>query len=304
MEKSNKVLVVVLVLVGLFVVSLMIAGISYLFGSKDYTAASSVAIIPVKGTIYSTSSTGFFATEAANSEDIVKMIEKAKKDPRIKAVVFEINSPGGSAVASDEIGTAIKELGKPTVAWIREYGASGGYWVASAADYIVANRMSMTGSIGVIGSFLEYPDLITRFNITYNRLVGGQYKDVGVPYRKLQPEEKDILQEKIDLIYDYFVEEVSNNRNISLEKTREMATGMVYLGSEAKDLGLVDELGGMKEVEGYLKKRLKLDKISFVSYEKKKTLLDVLMGVSNQFSFNLGRGFASSLIQEKPIIQI
>src|SRR3989338_6818866 len=106
-------------------------------------------------------SSSFFESATASSETI-KFIEKADKNPSIKAIILEINSPGGSAVASEEIANAVKKTNKTTVAWIREIGTSGAYWIASSSDHIVASRMSVTGSIGVIASYLEFEGLVDR----------------------------------------------------------------------------------------------------------------------------------------------
>ena len=107
---------------------------------------------------------------------------------------MEINSPGGSAVASDEIATAVKNAKKPVISLIREVGASGGYWVASASDYIIANRMSITGSIGVISSYLEFSGLMEKYGVGYERLVAGENKDLLTPYKKLEADQKALVQ--------------------------------------------------------------------------------------------------------------
>jgi len=146
-----------------------------------------VALIPISGVIMTEESGSYFSSEIASSSEIVKSLHEAEESSQIKAIVLEINSPGGSAVASDEIGSAVKKakLKKPVVAVIRDAGASGGYWVASAADYIVANRMSITGSIGVLSSYLEFSGLMEQYGVTYEKLTAGKYKDMGNPFEKL-----------------------------------------------------------------------------------------------------------------------
>src|SRR3990167_6506295 len=155
------------VLVVVLLLSVAASFVSSFFTTfSESIESGNVALIKIYGPITTTDS-GSFASSATSSTDIVELIEKAEKNDEIKAIVFEINSPGGSPVASDEIGRAVKDAQKPTVAWIREVGASGGYWIASASDHIIANRMSLTGSIGVIGSYLEFAELLDRYNVTY-----------------------------------------------------------------------------------------------------------------------------------------
>ncbi|MBI2130309.1 S49 family peptidase, partial [Candidatus Woesearchaeota archaeon] len=149
----------------------------------------------------------------------------------------------GSPVASEEIANAIKKTNKTSVAWIREIGTSGAYWVASSTDYIIASRVSITGSIGVIASYTEFSGIMKDYNLTYRRLISGKYKDIGDPFKELVPEEQEILQSYLDSIRDYFVEEVAKNRNMKKQEVEKAANGLFYLGGEAKKLGLIDEIG-------------------------------------------------------------
>jgi protease-4 len=196
-------------------------------------------------------------------------------------------------VASDESATAIKQAEKPVIALIREAGASGGYWVASAADYIIANRMSITGSIGVLSSYLEFSGLMDKYGVSYERLVAGKYKDIGSPFAPLSEEERRILQGKLDKIHDFFIEEIAANRKLESSKVRELATGEFFLGVEALELGLVDELGEISTVEEYLKQTYGLTTVDYVLYEKKAGLLDLLSSVAADFSFSLGQGMGA-----------
>ena len=184
----------------------------------------------------------------------------------IKAILFEINSPGGTAVASEEIVNAVKKSKKYKVAWIRDQGASGAYWIASAADKIVASPLSITGSIGVLGSYLEFSGLLTRYNITYERMVGGKYKDLGTPYRELTDEERILFQRSIDELHDYFMQDVAKNRDIPENKIREIATGMFYTGKQAKELNLVDVLGGKEEALMLMLLNIKRKKVFLAHY--------------------------------------
>jgi len=183
------------------------------------------------------------------------------------------------------------------VALIREVGASGGYWVASAADHIIANRMSITGSIGVISSYLEFSGLMEEYGVGYEQLTAGKYKDMGVPYRKLQDEEKSIFQSKLNTIHRFFKEEIAENRKLSEEAVEQLATGEFFLGVEAFSLGLVDELGDKTAVEEYLKTVHGLESVDYVEYRREVGFFELFTGVFSGFSFSMGEGFASLLLR-------
>lgn len=262
----------------------------------DNIYGGNVAYIPVKGVIMvENGGGGLLGGEVASSERIVDYIEEAAEDPYVEAILFDINSPGGSAVASDEIGQAIKRVDKPTIALVREVGASGGYWIASSTDHIVVNRMSIVGSIGVISSYLEFSRLLENYNITYQRMVAGKYKDMGTPFKELEDEEQEILQAKIDKIHDFFIDEISANRGIERSKVVEIATGEFFLGVEALELGLADELGGHEEAEKYLKEKLGLEYVEYVYYRSKPSLLEALSEITSPFFYYVGMGMGDTL---------
>ncbi len=290
--QKKRLKTVLIILIIFFLVSFFFSGLFSLFISKE--PIGNIALIPIKGIIYVDGGNSF-GEITTSSTSFIEQIEKADKNPSIKAIVLDINSPGGSAVASKEIADKIKQANKTTVAVIREVGASGGYWAASAADYIIANEMSITGSIGVIGSYIEFAGLLERYNMTYQRLVGGKYKDIGVPFKQLQPDEESILQSKINKIHDIFIRSIAENRDISYQKAKSISTGEFYLGVEALELDLVDKLGDKDTAEEWLKKELNLTEIEFAEYKKEKTFLDLLMGVISPQSFMIGKGIGSEL---------
>ncbi|MBI2542503.1 signal peptide peptidase SppA [Candidatus Woesearchaeota archaeon] len=288
----------IFVLLLLSILGFMAAGILSLFvGVNVNSLGGNVALIPIGGVIVGTDDSGFLFESVTASPDAIELIEKADKNPGIKAIVLEINSPGGSAVASEEIANAVRKTNKTTVAWIREVGASGAYWIASASDHIVANKVSITGSIGVIASYLEFPGLLEDYNVTYRRLVSGKYKDMGSPFKEMTDEEKAIFQQNLDLIRDYFVSEVAKNRNLSKKDVDKVANGLFYLGIQAKELGLVDEVGGKDEVIAYVEKKEGI-KAEIVEYKKEKGLLEILGEIFSRQSFFVGRGIGSSLLDK------
>tara|TARA_Y100000310_G_scaffold305823_1_gene346414 strand:+ start:806 stop:1729 length:924 start_codon:yes stop_codon:yes gene_type:complete len=283
-------------IIALLVALWLISFVMSMFITSDLQITSgNVLVIPIKGVILG-DDPGGFGSNALSSSQVVSDIEAAAEDDDIKAIVFEINSPGGSAVASDEIAQAVIALDKPTVSYIREVGASGAYWVAASTDKIFVNRMSITGSIGVIASYLQFSDLLDEHGVTYERMVAGKYKDMGTPFKDLSDTERLIFQQTLDQIHKEFVKGVAENRNLSVEKVTELATGQVYLGSRALGLGLVDEIGGKNEVHAYLEKELNMT-VEFFEWERKESILDLLSQISGGGSYQVGRGIGDSLVK-------
>jgi len=256
-----------------------------------------VAVIPIEGMI-TTTSQGL--TPSVKSSTIVKLIEKADENDDIKAILLEINSPGGTPVATDEIASAVKSANKTTIAVIRESGTSGAFWVSTAADRIFANRMSMTGSIGVQASKLEFGGLITDYNVTYRRLVAGRLKDAGSRFREMTGEERQLYQNILDKLHTDFITAVAENRNLPEEFVRGLATGFVFTGSEAKELGLIDELGGKKEALEYIEKTLKIE-AEPVMYKERKTFFSSLSSVAAEGFYSMGQGIGSVFTTETQI---
>jgi len=154
--------------------------------------------------------------------------------------------------------------------------------------------MSVTGSIGVIASYLGFSGFLEDHNVTYERLVSGSLKDIGSPFKEMTPEERALFQKSLDGIHDYFIEEVAKNRNLKKRDVEKIATGIFYIGTEAKDLGLVDELGGRDEVIAYVEEQIGED-ADFVTYEKKKGFFESLSKIFNENSFYIGKGIGNSL---------
>lgn len=297
---SSKIWIIVLILFGLFIISIFTAMIFSLalFGTS-LPATGNVALVPIVGEITTDGSETVWGETTTSSTDVVAFIEEIEEDDSIKAILFEIDSPGGSAVASKEIVDAIKAAKKPKVAVIRELGASGAYWAASAADHIIADELSITGSIGVLSSYLEFSGLMERYGVKYQEITGGKYKDTGSPFKNLTDEERAILQQKIDKIHRIFIDSVAQNRNLSRGQVLKAADGMFLLGIEAKELGLVDEIGNKKTAEAWIKQKTNLTEISYVEYKYEPTLLEALAKLKNQNSFFIGKGIASYFAEQK-----
>lgn len=281
----------------LFVVSWLLSGVLPAFFNTSLSSGN-VALIPIKGTIVSEQTGSFIGQKETIASETIDAIKKANENTNIKAILFEINSPGGSAIASSSIASTIKNLNKPSISLITEIGTSGAYWIASATDMIFADRMSITGSIGVIGSYLEFVKLLERYNITYQRLVSGRYKDIGSPFKELDFDEKIIMQSALQKIHIYFVEEVASNRNLSIEFVDSISNGLFYLGEESKEFGLIDILGNKEDVIKYLEKELNIT-VELAKYEKKRTLTELLSQTLSEKFFYIGKGMASSILAKE-----
>ena len=202
-----------------------------------------VAIIEINGPITNGRAPLTSFSEVAAADDIIDMLADARRDSSIKAVVLRINSPGGGVVPSDRIYQAVQEMHKPVVVVMEDLAASGGYYIAAGADYIIANPATLTGSIGVISTFPEASQLFDKLGVHFTVVKSGEVKDFGSPYRPMTPEEKAYWQRVINEAYDRFVQVVAEGRGMSEEEVRKLADGRVYTGQQALQLGLVDALG-------------------------------------------------------------
>ncbi len=297
---------VITVLLGLW---LLAFAISYLLSGKPTSVVGEdkIVLIPISGVISTDGSSGMpFGGEGVTSTQIVDYLQQAKSDDSIKGVILEINSGGGTVVATKEVEYAVKEVRKkkPVVAWIREAGASGAYWIASASNKIVADQMSITGSIGVTSSYLEFSGLMQKYGIGYEELKAGKYKETGSPFKELNNEERKILQDKLDMIHKYFIDAVAENRNVPREKVEKLSTGIYYLGQEFYDEGLIDYLGGKELAVNVTEELAGIKEAKLVKFEKKKGLLDVLSKLSAETFYYMGRGIGVELNKEPEISKI
>jgi protease-4 len=222
---------VVLLFVGLSGVVLVLLGKGNLFASREQ-----VGVVEIKGVL-------------ADSRTIIKQLDRYRDDSSIKAIVLRINSPGGAVGPAQEILREVEKIRpkKKIVASLGTVAASGGYYIASGADLIMANRGTATGSIGVIMQFTNVEGLTKKIGLDFFNLKAGRYKDVGSPFRPMTPEDKAYLQVLIDNIYQQFLNDVARNRKIPLARLKVLAEGKVYTGEEAKQIGLVDDFGNLPD---------------------------------------------------------
>jgi protease-4 len=266
-------IVVGLVIAGvvfIFVVMMFFAiwGISRQSDASLLSIGDKVAIIEIEGTIDS-------------SEDIVRQLKKYDEDNSVSAIVLRINSPGGAVAPSQEIYNQIlktRENGTYVVASLSSIAASGGYYIACAADTIIANPGSLTGSIGVIFSYLTFEGLMDKVGVEYEVVKAGELKDVGNYSREMTQKEREMLQAALDDVHNQFVLAVSVGRNLDIEQVEDLADGSIFTGNQALELGLVDKVGGFEDAISLAGQMAGLgDKPRTVrEYPRRRTMLDYL----------------------------
>lgn len=224
------------------------------------------------------------------SETIAKAIKKVRLDDKYKAIVLRINSPGGSAMASDVIWreVTLAKKAKPVIVSMASVAASGGYYIAAPADVIVAEPNTITGSIGVFGLLFNAKELLNnKLGVNFQTVKIGEYADLGTPDRPLTVAERAIIQKGVDRIYMEFVSKVAQGRKLSEAQVDSIAQGRVWAATDAKKIGLVDEFGGLAKAIEIAKKKAKIDDCRLVNFPEMKdpfmTLIEDLSGQANLF---------------------
>jgi protease-4 len=276
--KKNPVLIVIATAAALGVLFFVVLSLAYfLSGNKRTTSAlqmvgaDKVALVKVEGLL---------TTSAA----VVEELNDYAEDPSIKAIIIRIDSPGGGVVVSQEIYNAVKNAkkeGKKVVVSMGTVAASGGYYVAAAADKIVANPGTLTGSLGVKMEFANIERLLNKIGVKGTVVKAGEYKDIGSPYRDMTVQEKKLLQDVIDDVHSQFIEAVAEGRNLSVPEVKALADGRIFTGRQALDLKLVDQLGDLSEsikvagelsgIKGKPKVVEKRKKVPFLEYLKEES---------------------------------
>ena len=197
---------------------------------------NAVAVVSVEGVIES-------------SDDIVRTLERLEKNDGIRAVVLRVDSPGGGVAPSQEIYDAVWRLRgrKPVIASLGGEAASGGYYIAAACQTIVSNPGTLTGSIGVIMHTGSVAELLKKIGITPTTIKAGKYKDIGSPTRDMTDEEKKLIGDVLENVHTQFIAAVAKGRNLKPEQVRPLADGRIFSGEQARELHLVDELGGLHD---------------------------------------------------------
>jgi protease IV len=249
--RSDKILAFVLI-----IICLVAALGNWLGGSTpgDRTASdrgttgagTDVALLEIYGTISDQPARFFGTSGTSNSNALIKSIRQARKD-NIKAILLHINSPGGTAAASQAVYNELMRVRKETnikiVASMGDIAASGGYYIASAAHHIVANPATITGSIGVIVQTQNVSPLLDKVGVEFNNVKSGQYKDILSPFRDSSDAERAIIQQIVTQSYQQFLNAIVAGRSMTLENLRPLADGRIFTGEQAQRLKLVDSLG-------------------------------------------------------------
>src|SRR3990170_440136 len=269
MRKKHPILFIFL---SLSVISLFIFIAAYVItvglGNFPLSVGEKIAVVKIEGVIL-------------DSKDIIEELREHRENKSVKAILLRIDSPGGAVAPSQEIYTEVLKIRdegkKKIVTSMGSVAASGGYYIASASDRIVANPGSVTGSIGVILELANVSGLMKKVGVESVIIKSGKYKDIGSVFRTMTKEERDLLQGLMDDVHDQFIEAVAVGRDIKKEQLIPIADGRVFTGRQAKELGLVDEIGNMQDAI-----RLAADMVGIVGepsiLEKKKrfSFLDII----------------------------
>ena len=262
--KKRRVYIILGSIVALFFLLLILRSIG-----GGTSIGQKVAVIDVTGIV-------------SRSDATIKLIHTYRDDPGIKAIVVRINSPGGSVAPVQEIYSELKKLEKPVVASMGGSAASGGYYIACAADTIVANPGTLTGSIGVIMQFTQLKGLYDKVGLGHKVIKSGDFKDTGSPFRELTEQEQAVLQATVDDVYNQFVDTIFEARGdlLTRDEIVKLADGRIYSGNQALDSKLLDRLGNLPdaiEIAGELAAIEGKPKV--VRKEKKTSLLEQLVGI-------------------------
>ena len=229
-----------------------------------------VAVIPVEGVISSADSGVAGAVPATSPEGMRDALMQAEEDDDVKAVVLEINSPGGGVTESERMYQDILDFkessDKPVLASMGATAASGGYYIATAADEILAGETTLTGSLGVILQLPNLTEAADKIGFEQNIVKSGKFKDMGSQFRDITPEEREIFQEIVDENYDEFVEVIVEGRDLPEERVRELADGRIYSGKQAEELNLVDSVGDLEEAAKNARERADVGEATVVRY--------------------------------------
>ena len=245
--------------------------------------------------------------EGINSEKVIKDLRKLKDNENVKAVVLRVNSPGGSAYGSEQIWYAVNQLKKekPVIVSMGDYAASGGYYISCNADTIVAEPTTLTGSIGIFGMMPNAKGLTEKLGVSFDVVKTNPYADFGNLTRPMNDGEKGLMQMYVNNGYELFLTRCSDGRGISMEKLDKIAQGRVWTGSTAKELGLVDELGGLDKALEIAIAKAGVDAYTVMSYPKKEGFLESLMNTNpgNYIKGRMLNGKMSDMYRQFSIIE-
>lgn len=246
-----------------------------------------IAIIYVDGVIAGGRGQVGLFTESGGADGLIRQLHSARDDASVKAIVLRINSPGGTVPGSQEVGEELKKLraaGKPVITSMADMAASGGYWLAACTDKIYANPSTITGSLGVYMPYSNWEELYKKIGVRQEKIKSGPHKDILSPDRQLTTEERAIIQVMVDDMYNQFVEVIAEGRHMDPERVRQLADGRIYTGRQAKELGLVDEMGNMYDAIDGAATMVGIQGNHEVIELGKKNTLEALFGAQDKLS--------------------
>ncbi len=232
---------------------------------------SRIAVLTVDGTIQDTGdSASLLSSETYNHQAFLEQLQQVKDDETVKGIILKINSPGGGVIESKQIYEAIKAIQKdrkiPVYSSMGSMAASGGYYISAPADKIFADEETMTGSIGVIMQGVNYSKLAEKYGIEFETIKTGPYKDIMSGSREMTKDERKILQDMVNESYNRFLNVIADGRDMSKADVKKLADGRIYSGSQAKKVGLVDELGYEEDAIASMKKDYDLKNAEVFEY--------------------------------------
>ena len=240
----------ILIIVLLAFLGVAMAGLFLsIFAEVMPMAGNKVAVIYVQGALITGQIPEGYGY--VSSESISEKLRIAEDNPLIKAIVLRVNSPGGTPAAAQEIVSEIKKLTKPVIVSMGDIATSGAYYISVPAEKIFADPDTMTGSIGVIWVFTNKTVSYENEGVNYTVIKSGKYKDMGADWRGPTEEEKQYADEVVNDLFERFVAEVAADRNMSIESVKNLSDGRVYVGTRAKELGLVDSMGNLYDAIDY-----------------------------------------------------
>jgi protease IV len=260
---------------GLFAVMILATLGSALLPDSWKSPSGEIALVHVNGMLM-------------DSRDIVRQLSDYRHNPQVRGIILRIDSPGGAVAPAQEIYSEIMKLRadhKTVYASMGTVAASGGYYIACAADYVLANPGTLTGSISAVMAFNNIEELTKKVGVKPNIIKSGKFKDVGSPLRAMTPEEQKLLQDVVDDVHEQFVQAIATGRDLPLAEVHKIADGRIMTGQQALKLNLIDEVGGLEKTIELLAKKLGVTGRPKVIEQKEKTpFLDWLL----QGSFSSG----------------
>lgn len=283
MNRQRKIRIAAIVAAALFIIVAAAGSLSRSSYIRQFRGEDKVALITVSGPIVGGGGMAWNSGDSASSQSLMRQFRQARRDDAVRAVLLRINSPGGSAAATQEAAAELARLkaaGKPVVVSMGDSAASGAYWLAAYGDKIYANPSTITGSIGVYMAYYDLQGLSEKLGVSEEKIKSGAHKDIFSPFRPMTDEERRLTQDMVDSMYEQFVAVVARERHMDEASVRSLADGRVFTGEQAKAAGLVDELGNYYDALAYAGSLIGADPddVPLVTYDDGLSLRQLISG--------------------------